>query len=67
VGENDFISLLSKAQKLQRVAQEIQEQADSLEAEVRLKIGTLLSEQNELRCRVDPFSANADSLADADF
>jgi hypothetical protein len=67
VGENDFISLLSKAQKLQKVAQEIQEQADSLETEVRLKIGTLLSERNELRWRVDPFSENVDSLADADF
>jgi hypothetical protein len=67
VDENDFISLLSKAQKLQKVAQEIQEQADSLETEVRIKIGTLLLERNELRWRVDPFSSNADSLADADF
>lgn len=67
VGNNDFISLLLRAQKLQKVAQEIQEQADSLEAEVRLKIRGLLSERNELRWRVDPFSENADSLADKDF
>lgn len=67
MGNNDFISLRLRAQKLQKVAQEIQEQADSLEAEVRLKIRGLLSERNELRWRVDPFSENADSLADKDF
>jgi hypothetical protein len=67
MGENDFNYLLSKAQKLQKIAQEIQEQAECLEADVRLQMGALLSERNELRWRVDPFSANADSLADADF
>ncbi|KGF72643.1 hypothetical protein DO97_06850 [Neosynechococcus sphagnicola sy1] len=67
MGENDFVSLLLKAQRLQKVAQKLQEQSDSLEAEVRLKIEALLSERNELRWRVDPFSANANSLADVDF
>ncbi len=65
--QNDFFSLLSKVRTLQKITQEIQEQADSLEAEVRLKIGTLVSERDELRYRVDPFSINSDSLAATDF
>jgi hypothetical protein len=66
MGERDLDCLLMQAQNLQRVARQLQEQADYLESEVRLTISTLIEERNILRWRVDPYSIDAGSLADID-
>lgn len=61
---SELQDLRAEIKELQQTVNNCQEKVENIRAKVDISLATAIEENHNLRCRVDPFSNNGDSLAD---